>query len=426
MQTAFSASTEHILVHLFGQIAVILGTSRIIGSIFNRFGQSRSVGEIISGVLLGPSLFGLLAPEAFSFIFKPAGPAILPWFSHMGLVLALFIIGMEFDFRSVMPDLKKVVVVSLATLIAPVILGFVIGPWLWSFAPGEGSRNAYYLFLGMTMAITAIPIMGRILMERDLTETRVGVLSITTGALKDVLTWFLLVVVIGVARPPIDPFKLAKMISLSAALAIISLTFGRRLIYKFQDQWGWEKDGLPSGAMIAFLLISLMLMSAATAWIGIFAIFGAFLAGVTVSSDRRLSEAVSDRFHDLTIYLFLPIFFTYTGLRCDLSTLSGYGWIAIIVVTIAGSAGSGGVAWAIARLKGLEGREALAFGALINTPGLMVLIILNIGLDLEIVPLELFSILVASAMIRNLIVTPIISKSLKAPFAASSWGASAG
>ncbi len=354
---------------------------------------------------------GLLAPAAFSTIFKPTGPAILPWFSHIGLVLALFIIGMEFDFCTVIPDIGKVVGVSIATLIAPLLLAFTIGLWLWSIAPGDGSRVAYYLFLGITMAITAIPIMGRILMEMNLTKTRVGVLSITTGAFKDLVTWILLVIVIGVARPPIDPLKIINMVVFTVILAAISLTFGRRLIAEFQRRWGWTEKGLPSGAMIGFLLIGLMLMSAITASIGIFAIFGAFLAGVTVSSDRKLSEAISDRFHDLTIHLFLPIFFTFTGLRCDLSSMTGNGWIALILVTVTSSLSSGGVAWAFARFKGFKQGEALAFGALINTPGLMVLILLNLGLDLEVIPKELFSILVASAMIKNLIVTPILNKS---------------
>ena len=413
MQTAFSPSTEHVLVHLFSQIALILGFSRTIGSLFARFGQSRSVGEIIAGVLLGPSLFGLLAPEAFEFIFKPAGPAVLPWFSHMGLVLALFIIGMEFDFSKVIPDLPKVGTVSVLTFVAPLVLGFIIGPLLWKIAPGsDGAESSYCLFVGMTIAITAIPIMGRILMERKLTQTRLGVLAISTGAIKDLMTWFLLVLVIGIANPPVDPIRVARMIALTIALTTFALTVGRGLIARFQRQYGWTADGAPTGSMIAFLLVGLMLFAAATAWIGIFAIFGAFLFGLTVSNDRRLSEAVSDRLHDLVIYLFLPIFFTYTGLRCDVSKLGFHGLIAVIFISIAGSACVGGIAWAIARWKGLRQCEAVAYGALINTPGLMVLILLNIGLDLKVIPIELFSILVACAMVRNLLVSPILNRSI--------------
>jgi Kef-type K+ transport system membrane component KefB len=409
VQTAFSISTEEVLVHLFMQIAIILAASKSVGALFARCGQSRSVGEILTGVMLGPSLFGWLAPGAFAAIFRPEGPSILPWFSHMGLVLALFLIGMEFDFRTVVPHAGKVVAAAAGTLLGSLLLGAAIAPWLWSIVPGSGSRLAYTLFLGMTMAITAIPIMGRILMELDLTKTRVGVLAITTGAFKDLLTWLLLVLVIGIARPPFDPLKILKMVAATGLLATFALTIGRRAIAWFQRRWGWKGEH-PSGAMIGFLLIGLMLLAATTAWIGIFAIFGAFLAGVTVSSDRRLAEAVSDRLHDLTIHLFLPIFFTYTGLRCDLSSLQGSLWLAMILVTLVGSLGSGGIAWAFARISGLSRAEAIAYGALINTPGLMVLILLNLGLDLEVIPKGLFSVLVGSAMIRNLLVTPLLRR----------------
>ena len=409
MQTAFSISTEGVLVHLFTQIAIILAASKSVGALFVRWGQSRSIGEILTGVMLGPSLFGWLAPDVFAAIFKPAGPSILPWFSHMGLVLALFLIGMEFDFRTVVPHAGKVVAAAAGTLFGPLLLGAAIAPWLWTLEPGSGSQLAYTLFLGMTMAITAIPIMGRILMELGLTKTRVGVLAITTGAFKDLLTWFLLVLVIGIARPPLDPLKMLKMVAATALLAMFCLTLGRRAIAMFERRWGWDGER-PSGAMIGFLLIGLMLMAAATANIGIFAIFGSFLAGVTVSSNRRLAEAVSDRLHDITIHLFLPIFFTYTGLRCDLSSLHGSLWLAMIVVTLVGSLGSGGIAWTFARISGLSRAEAVAFGVLINTPGLMVLILLNLGLDLDVIPKGLFSVLIGSAMIRNLLVTPVLRR----------------
>ncbi len=411
MQTAFSISTEAVLVRLLVQIAVILAVAKCVGAVFVRIGQSRSIGEILAGVMLGPSLLGWLAPAAFVGLFAaPAGaPVILPWLSHIGLVLALFIIGMEFDFRSALPHAGKVAGVAVASLVAPLVAAFLLTPWLWSIAPGTGSRTAYTLFVGMTLAITAIPIMGRILMELGLTRTRVGVLGITTGAFKDLLTWFLLAVVSGIARPPLDPWRIVTMVAASAALAALALTLGRRLVEWFQRRWGWDGER-PSGAMIGLLLVLLVLFAAATAEIGIFAIFGAFLAGVMVSSDRRLAHAVSDRLHDLTVHLFLPIFFTYTGLRCDLSALEGPLWLAMLVVTVVGSLSCGGVAWLLARRSGLSSTESQALAALINTPGLMVLILLNLGLDLGVIPAALFAVLVGNAMLRNLAVTPLLRR----------------
>ena len=239
--------------------------------------------------------------------------------------------------------------------------------------------------------------------------TRVGVLGITTGAFKDLLTWFLLAVVSGIARPPLDPWRIVTMVAASAALAALALTLGRRLVEWFQRRWGWDGER-PSGAMIGLLLVLLVLFAAATAEIGIFAIFGAFLAGVMVSSDRRLAHAVSDRLHDLTVHLFLPIFFTYTGLRCDLSALEGPLWLAMLVVTVVGSLSCGGVAWLLARRSGLSSTESQALAALINTPGLMVLILLNLGLDLGVIPAALFAVLVGNAMLRNLAVTPLLRR----------------
>lgn len=356
--------------------------------------------------MLGPSLFGWLAPDVFAAIFKPAGLSILPWFSQMGPVLALFLIGMGFDFRTVVPHVGKVVAAAAGTLFGPLLQGAAIAPWLWTLESGSGSQLAYTLFRGLTMAITAIPIMGRILVELGLTKTRVGVLAITTGAFNDLLTWFLLVLVNGIARPPLDPLK---MVAATALLAMSCLTLGRRASAMFERRWGWDGER-PSGVMIGFLLIGLMLLAAATANIGIFAIFGSFLAGVTVSSIRRLAEAVSDRLHDITIHLFLPIFFTYTGLRCDLSSLHGSLWLAMIVVTPVGSLGSGGIAWTFARISGLSRAEVVAFGVLINTPGLMVLILLSLGLDLCVIPKGLFSVLNGSAIIRNLLVAPVLRR----------------
>jgi Kef-type K+ transport system membrane component KefB len=242
-----------------------------------------------------------------------------------------------------------------------------------------------------------------------LTRTRIGVLGITAGAIKDLMTWTLLAIVIGIARPPFDPWRIVKMVVATAALAGLSLTVGRRLIAGFQRRWGWEGDR-PSGSMLGFLLVFLVLLAAATAKLGIFAIFGAFLAGVTVSDDRRLSHAVSDRLHDLTIHLFLPIFFTYTGLRCDLSALRGGLWLAMGAVAVVGSLGCGGVAWALSRWSGLSRQESLALGALLNTPGLMVLILLNLGLDLEVIPTGLFAVLIGSAMLRNLATTRLLRR----------------
>lgn len=409
MQTAFHASTEHILVQLLLQIAIILIVARTVGYIFQRIGQSQSIGEIFAGVLLGPSVFGWLFPSAFQRIFRGDGPPILPFFSHIALILTLFLIGMEFDYSEIPRHAKKVVALALSTLLVPLGTGAALAVGLWQIAPGGHGFLAYALFVGITLAITAIPIMGRILMELGLTQTRMGVLAITTGATKDLFTWFLLTLIIGVARPPVNFLKFGRMVGLTAAMGLLVLTVGRRLL-----RWAEEaypcKDGKPHPMLLSALLIALTLCAAITSWIGIFAIFGAFLAGVAVSSQRTLAHAVSDRLHDLTILYFLPLFFTYTGLRANLTQLGGVLLLACVIVTVAGTLATAGPAYAVARLAQMQPRESAALALLVNTPGLMVLILLNIGLDLEVIPDRLFALLIGAALIKNLLTTPLVRR----------------
>ena len=409
MQTAFHASTEHVLVQLLLQIAVILVSARGMGLLFRRLGQSQSIGEIAAGVLLGPSLFGWLAPSTFRALFVPEGPPILPFLSHIALILTLFLIGMEFDYSEIPKHRNKVALLAVSTLLFPVAMGALLSIWLWRVVPGQKGFVAYALFVGITMAITAIPIMGRILIELSLTTTRMGVLAITTGAAKDLCTWFLLTLIVGIARPPVDYAQFARMIGLTVLLGGGVLTLGRRLTRWAEERYGYV-DGKPHPTLLSGLLIGLTLCAAATSHIGIFAIFGAFLAGVALSSQRRLAHAVSDRLHDLTILYFLPLFFTYTGLRADLSQLSGTLFLCCLGVTLLGTLATAGPAYAVSRLSGLSPRESGGLALLLNTPGLMVLILLNIGLDLGVIPSSLFSVLVGAAMLKNLMTTPLLRR----------------
>ncbi len=409
MQTAFHASTEHVLVQLLLQIAVILIVARGVGMIFVRLGQSQSIGEIAAGVLMGPSLLGWIAPDTFAALFKPHGPPILPFLSHIALILTLFLIGMEFDYSEIPKYGKQVAALALSTLVTPVLAGVALAAWLWPMVPGQRGFLAYSLFIGITLAITAIPIMGRILMELSLTQTRMGVIAITTGATKDLFTWFLLTLIIGIARPPVDFARFGKMVGLTVLLGAVVLTLGRRLLRWAERRYGLV-DGKPHPTLLSGLLIALSLCAAATSYIGIFAIFGAFLTGVAVSSQRRLAEAVADRIHDLTILYFLPLFFTYTGLRADLSLLGRDLILACAVATVVGSLAIAGPAYVMSRVFGMTPRESGGVALLINTPGLMVLILLNIGLDLGVIPNALFSLLVGAAMIKNLATTPLLRR----------------
>jgi Kef-type K+ transport system membrane component KefB len=406
--TAFSSQTEHVLVRLLLQLVVILFASRAVGAALRRFGQAQAMGEIFAGVVLGPSVFGWLLPDVFHALFPTDGPVVLPYFSHLGLVLALFLIGMAFEFGDVARHGRLVQAVAAGSLLVPLAAGWGLGGALWAVVPGDGGEVGYRLFLGLMMAITAIPIMGRVLMETGLASSRVGVLGITVGSAKDLFTWFLMLVVLGIARPPLDMVRVAGVVGGSLALGALSLTLGRRALALAEARYGYADDGRPHPTLVAFCLGYAFLLAAATAALGVFAIFGAFLAGVTVSSNRKLAAALTDRLHDATFYLFLPIFFTSTGLRTDLTALSGELWLWIPVITLVGTIASGGVATLLSLNLGLSRPEAVALGVLVNTPGLMVLILLNVGLDQGLIPKALFSVMMATAMLRNLATTPVL------------------
>lgn len=411
-ETAFSHQTESVLVLLLIQLIVILVAARGIGGLFRRMGHAQAMGEIFAGVVLGPSLLGWVFPGAFQALFPADMPKILPYFSHIGLVFALFLIGMEFDFGDVPRYLRQVGGIALGTLLVPIGAAFLITPALVAAVPGAQGGLGFSLFLGMALAITAIPIMGRVLIETGLTTTRVGVLGITTGASKDLFTWFLLLVAVGIARPPLDLLSVGRTIVLALLLGGFVLTAGRQaLVAALRWVGGADLEaGRPNGNVMALALIWAFGLAAATSALGIFAIFGAFLAGVSLSFDRKLAHAISDRMHDLTIYLFLPIFFTSTGLKTDLTSMGASAWMWVPIVTLVGTLSCGGVAALIARALGLSGAESLALGALVNTPGLMVLILLNVGADVGVLPREMFALLMVNAMLRNLMVTPALRR----------------
>lgn len=410
MTSAFDPATEHVLVRLLVQLAVIVLWARLAGSAAVRLGQSRSVGEILGGVLLGPSVVGWLLPGPSAALFPTDAPNLLPWFSHLGLVLALFLIGADLDVREVRPHVPRVLLAAVASLGASLATGVGLAAWLWRTWPGAQGFPPYALIVGMVVGITAIPILGRVLAELGLTRSRVGVLAVTVGTGKDLLMWILLAVVGGLAHPPVDPLELGVRVGGAFVLAVLAWGVGVPALRAWRA--GAAADAGAGGTLVASLA-GAFLLAAASASVGLFAIFGAFLAGTVLGTDRALATRVSDRLHDLTVHLFLPVFFTSTGLRCDLGAL-GVGDVGVLVaVTIVGSLANGGVGALAARWSGLSGREAVAFGALVNLPGLMILILLNVGLDLGVLPRDLFSLLVGSAMLRNLATTPIVRRAAR-------------
>ena len=403
----------HLAVQFFLQIAVILLFCRFVGMIAAKFGQPQVVAEMIAGVLLGPSLFGLVAPEMQRALF-PWDPTqasrdtqsyLFPA-SQLGLALYMFIVGMEFRVDIVQKRLKSSIAVSMAGMIAPFILGAGLA-WILFYHtelfPKRTSLMEAMLFLGASMCITAFPMLARIIHFKKLTGTTMGTVAIGAGAIDDATAWCLLAVVLASFDQNIS-HAFVNM-AYGAGFVAFTLMVVRPLLARVQ---GWlEKDGsLTEGGLV----IGLACMSLA-AWftdkIGLHAVFGAFVMGAAMPRKVMARDLIA-RIQPLAVALLLPLFFTYSGLNTKIGLLnSWYLWGMCGAVLLAAVLGKGVACWLAARATGISNREAMGIGVLMNARGLMELIIINIGLQRGIISEGLFATLVIMAVITTLMASPI-------------------
>jgi Kef-type K+ transport system membrane component KefB len=420
---------EDLLLPILIQLAVLILTARAAGAFFRRWlGQPNAVGEIAAGLILGPSLLGWLLPSVSDWLFHPtfagvphatSDPAINSIFailSQIGLILLLFLVGLEFDFRHLRWHGRSSLAISVAGVALPFLLGLAIAPVLLPriepFAPGEAVPPlGFALFLGVAMSITALPTLGRMMMEWGITRTKLGVVTITAAAVDDATGWILLATVAAVVKSAFHPVNTAKMIVLSIAFTAFMAFVARPLLAK------WARSALARGNGelglndLAVLIVLLLVCAMITSWIGIFAIFGAFLFGSVLSGEAAFREAVARRLRDLVIAFFLPIFFTYTGLRTDVRSLGSLEmWLLgglVLAAAVAGKFGGCGLA---AWLSGMPKREAACVGVMMNTRALMELIVINLGHELRVIPKSVFCMLVLMALITTVMTTPILRR----------------
>lgn len=412
-------ATEQLLFLVLLQLTVIVLAGRIGAALARRWGQSTAVGEIIVGILLGPSLFGLIFPDVFHFVFRSAAPEPMTMFSQVGLLMLMFQIGLEFDFGHLAQarNQKAVMAVATATLAAPFVLGLAFG-WISAPALSPGvDRYASALFVATAFSITALPILGRIMIELDIQRTRLGVIAICSAALNDVAGWLMLAVVstIAVSGFEIGPFSLkVALIALFVAFSwFVIRPLARRLLARADPG-----DGTLGNNQLGILIALIFLGGMATYKLGIFAIFGGFMAGVLLHDDRRLTAAWNQRVGHFVIVFFLPIFFTYTGLRTEIGSLdsaSAWGWCAALVALA--TAGKWGAAYAAARFAGLSHIQANVLGVMMNTRALMELVVINVGYDLGVISRQVFTMLVLMAVFSTVITTPLLRRWLPAALA---------
>lgn len=400
---------ELILFYTLLELTIIVIAGRAGGAVARRIGQSAAVGEIIVGILLGPSLFGLLAPHAFDFVFHSAPPEPLTVLSNLGLVLLMFQIGMEFDFSHLTEAVNRAAVlrISIACLTLPFAGGFGLGMLIAHGAPPAARINTA-LFVATALSITALPTLGRIMMELNLTRTRVGVIAVSAAAVNDVVGWLLLALVTTLTVSEFVPGRFVIRVAMVAAFGLVSVLLVRPLLKKAIRK-APPRNGKLSANLLGGILAVIFIAAMTTYQIGIFAIFGGFMMGVILYDETDLVAAWRDRLGDFVTVFFLPIFFTYTGLRTSiggLDTSADWVWCAAIiaVATVTKLAG----AYVMARRCGLDHPQSAMIGFMMNTRALMELIVLNVGLDLGVISPKLFTMLVIMAIVSTIITTPAL------------------
>lgn len=418
---------ESLLLPVLIQLAVILTVARIAGVLFRRMGQPTVVGEIIAGVLLGPSLFGALFPETFGLIFKPHlhgvpddlarafFPKIFTVLAQLGLIFLLFIVGLEFDYKHLKVKGPAAFWVMFIGTTLPFGLGAGLAPLIHPHLEAHARTGesvpllGLTLFLGTALSITALPILGRMMIELGVQRTRLAAVVISAAAIGDAVGWILLATVAALTQAQFSWSSLALMAGATVAFFFFMQFVLRPLAVRYFQKALDANNGELSLTSLAVLLVLLLLCATATNVIGIFAIFGAFLFGAVMSDQDQFRQAVLNRLRDFITAFFLPIFFTYTGLRTEIGTLDdSTKWLIAAIVIAAAFAGKLIGCTIAARLNGFPSREAAIVGVMMNTRALMELIVINIGYEIGVIPKSLFCILVMMAILSTIMTAPIV------------------
>jgi Kef-type K+ transport system membrane component KefB len=394
------------LKHVLLALAVVVAASRLLGALFRYLRQPPVIGEVVAGILLGPSLLGQLAPGVQTFLLPPAVAPYLGVIAQVGVILFMFLVGLELDTRLVRKHASATVAISHASIVVPFVCGSLLALWLY---PKLSSRDVHFtgfaLFMGVSLSVTAFPVLARILSDTGLTRTRLGTLALACAAVGDATAWCLLAFVVSFVRAE-GTSSLATLaftvIYVAAMLLVVRPIVGR--LVRRQELVG-KLDRVATTLAFLGLLASALVTEA----IGIHALFGAFLLGAIVPHDSLLARELTRRIEDFVVVLLLPVFFAFTGMRMQVGLLQGpTDWFycgVIIAVACAGKFGGSALA---GRLSGLGWREACSIGVLMNTRGLMELIVLNVGLDLGVISPRLFAMLVIMAVVTTFLTSPLL------------------
>ncbi len=396
------------LVTLLLQITVIIISARVVGILFRKLRQPQVMGEMVAGILLGPSLLGWVAPGVSAALFPTSSLGYLNALSQVGLVIFMFLVGLGLNLHELKKQGHAAVLTSHVSITAPFVLGGLLALYFYPRLSDDSvTFTGFALFLGAAMSITAFPVLARILTERNMLQSKLGTVAVACAAVDDVTGWCVLAYIVLVVRAQQGKTPLWLILTGAVSFGLIMVLGVRRVLRRFED--AFRKRGELSENLVALILLLALASALFTEWLGIHPLFGAFLFGAIMPKRPQFAQYLLDRFESLTVILLLPIFFAFTGLRTSLRLVRGaemwFYCAIIILVAIAGKLGGSMIA---ARVTGMRWREAAGLGVLLNTRGLMELVILNIGLDIKVISPALFSMMVLMALLTTFMTAPLL------------------
>jgi Kef-type K+ transport system membrane component KefB len=397
--------TTNLFAHILGALAAVLVTGRLLGVLLHHVGQPPVIGEIVGGILLGPSLLGWLWPAATAVILPPSILPFLGVIAQLGVVLYMFLVGLELDIASLRKRTHSLVAISHASILAPFLLGAGLALVLYPrLSSREVPFTSFALFMGVASSITAFPVLARILTDRGMQTTTLGSVALGCAAVDDVTAWCLLAFVVAANRAALS--FVIPLLALTAAYIAVMLLVVRQVAASFLERFD-DRGLTPGVAAVAFTALLLFALTAEL--IGIHAIFGAFLFGAIITPHSRFARAFITKLEHLVTVLFLPAFFALAGMRTRIDLVSGVEqWLICGLIIFVATAGKFGGALVAARFTGMSWRDAAGLGVLMNTRGLMELIVLNIGLDLGVISPTLFTMMVLMALVTTIATTPVL------------------
>jgi Kef-type K+ transport system membrane component KefB len=403
---AAGGSHFDVMFHVLLAMATVIVAGRAVGFVLYFFRQPPVVGEIVAGILLGPSLLGWIAPDAYQFLLPQQAAPFLRVIAQLGVILYMFLVGLEFNAGILRKQGSTTLTISQSCILVPFLLGAGLAIWLYPrYSTGAVSFTVFALFVGVAMAVTAFPVLARILGERKMSRTKTGSLALACAAVGDVTAWCLLAFVVGAAQAKLrDAAATAAWTAAYIAFMWLAVRPGTARLMRWVDA-----NPAASPHVVAAVFIALLLSALATEIIGVHAIFGAFLLGVVIPHDSRLAEEFLQKLEDVVGVLLLPAFFAFTGMRTQIGLVQGWeDALFLFAIIAAATIGKWGGAAVAGRATGLSWREAGVVGVLMNTRGLMELIVLNVGLDMNVLSPTLFAMMVLMAIITTMATGPLL------------------